>query len=124
METVVYDAKMFEKARKKAARREWVHDKYQKLVRGVMDNKEFFMIVLPIGAATVGAVTKGVKAMNRSRNLKKEQDLKELYCYDRSLGHYWKLRRELTNAEWVEIDKRKKRGERLADILDELKVLK
>ena len=54
----------------------------------------------------------------------KEKDLKDLYCYDRSLGHYWRLRRELTNAEWIEIDKRKNNGERLADILDELKVLK
>ena len=27
-------------------------------------------------------------------------------------------------AEWIEIDKRKNNGERLADILDELKVLK
>jgi len=50
--------------------------------------------------------------------------LKDLYCYDRSLGHYWKLRRELTNSEWVEIDQRKQNGERLADILDELKALK
>ena len=56
--------------------------------------------------------------------MKKEKDLKDLYCYDRSLGHYWTLRRRLTNAEWVEIDKRKNNGERLADILSELKVLK
>ena len=124
VEYVVYDAKTLEKARKKAGRREWIHDKYQKIVNGVMSNKEFFMIVVPIGTATIGAVAKGAKAIGKKQTLKKEQDLKELYCYDRSLGHYWKLRRELTNAEWVEIDKRKKRGERLADILSELKVLK
>ena len=57
-------------------------------------------------------------------NLRKEEKLKDLYCYDRSLGHYWALRRELTNKEWVEINKRKQNGERLADILSELKVLK
>ena len=50
--------------------------------------------------------------------------MKDLYCYDRSLGHYWRLRRELSNKEWLEIDQRKKNGERLADILDEMKVLK
>jgi hypothetical protein len=59
-----------------------------------------------------------------NKEMKKQEDLKNLYCYDRSLGHYWKLKRELTNSEWVEIDKRKKNGEHLADILDELKVLK
>jgi len=62
--------------------------------------------------------------MGRNVNLRKEKDVKELYCYDRSLGHYWVLRRELTNREWIEIDQRKKNGERLADILSELKVLK
>lgn len=72
----------------------------------------------------IGGATAVVKAVSRHSKQKKEKDLKELYCYDRSLGHYWKLRRELTNTEWVEIDKRKKNGERLADILDELKVLK
>ena len=56
--------------------------------------------------------------------LKKKTNLKVLYFCDRTLGHYWKLRRELTNSEWVEIDQRKQNGERLADILDELKVLK
>ena len=56
--------------------------------------------------------------------MKEEKQLKNDYCYDRSLGHYWKLRRELTNEEWIAIDKRKRNGERLGDILAELKVLK
>lgn len=57
-------------------------------------------------------------------NRNKEEAVKNLYCYDRSLGHYWCLRRELSNKEWLEIDQRKKNGERLSDILAELKVLK
>lgn len=77
-----------------------------------------------LGPAVIGATTTGIKTVSRHMKLKKEQNLHDLYCYDRSLGHYWKLRRELTNNEWVEIDRRKKNGERLADILSELKVLK
>ena len=61
--------------------------------------------------------------LSKHAALTKEQTLKDLYCYDRSLGHYWKLRRELTNEEWLEIDKRKKNGERLSDILDAMRVL-
>ena len=57
-------------------------------------------------------------------NLRKQEELKDLYCYDRSLGHYWRLRRELSNKEWLEIDQRKKNGERLSDILAEMKVSK
>lgn len=83
----------------------------------------------PEMALTVAAgVVTGIFALGRgvvkNINLHKQEHIKNDYCYDRSLGHYWKLRRELTNAEWLEIDKRKKNGERLSDILSELKVLK
>lgn len=55
-------------------------------------------------------------------NNKKKAD-RRAWVYDRSLGHYWKLRRELTNDEWLAIDARMRSGERLADILKELNVL-
>jgi hypothetical protein len=80
------------------------------------ENKEMVIILVPIAAAAVKAVGKG-------RNLHKEEELKERYIYDRSLGHYWKLRRELTNKEYLEIDSRRKNGERMADILNEMRVL-
>lgn len=64
----------------------------------------------------------GKAAIKRS-NIKAEENVKNLYCYDRSLGHYWKLRRELRNDEWLEIDKRKQNGERLSDILASMRVL-
>ena len=86
-----------------------------------MQNKEWIITFTPI---VITGVTTVVKVVGRHANLRKAENLKTLYCYDRSLGHYWALRRELTNREWLEIDKRKKDGERLADILAELKVLK
>jgi hypothetical protein len=45
-------------------------------------------------------------------------------CYDPSKGHYYYLKRELTNQEWLMIDKRRDAGEKLPDILEEMKVLK
>ena len=87
----------------------------------VVRNKEAVITLAPI---VIGGITTVAKVVGKRVNLHKQEDLKDLYCYDRSLGHYWKLRRELTNQEWLEIDKRKKNGERLSDILDELKVLK
>lgn len=95
-----------------------------KLRRGkdwVIRNKDWLITLTPI---VIGGVTTVAKVVGKRVNLHKEETLKELYCYDRSLGHYWKLRRELSNKEWLEIDARKKNGERLADILAELKVLK
>lgn len=81
-------------------------------------------LALAIGSGMAGAVGWGIKKFTKSRQIHKEELLKKNFCYDRSLGHYWRLKRELTNNEWVEIDRRKKNGERLADILDSLKVLK
>ncbi len=73
--------------------------------------------------AIAGATTI-IKVVGRRINLHKQKTLKTLYCYDRSLGHYWRLRRPLSNREWVAIEKRRKHGERLADILNSMNVLK
>lgn len=101
--------------------KEWVRRKLRNAECWFYNNKELVMFLAPVVA---GGTTTLVKVVSRNAKLRKEKLVKDLYCYDRSLGHYWRLRRELTNAEWVQIDKRKKNGERLADILNELKVLK
>lgn len=84
-------------------------------------NKEIVLVLAPV---FIGGITTVVKVVGKHVNLHKEEAVKNLYCYDRSLGHYWALRRELSNKEWLEIDQRKKNGERLSDILEALKVLK
>lgn len=87
----------------------------------VMDNKENIKVLVPIA---IGIAIPIVKTVSKNVTIRRARDVKELYCYDRSLGHYWSLKRELTNNEWVTIDRRKKNGERLADILESMKVLK
>lgn len=84
-------------------------------------NKGDIIVLTPV---IVGGITTVIKVVSKRANLCKEEHIKKLYCYDRSLGHYWELRRELSNKEWLVIDQRKKNGERLADILSELRVLK
>lgn len=98
----------------------WFKDKKRKLERWCKDNKEVVIATAPIIGSVALVVIRGAI---KHHNLNKEAEVKEFYCYDRSLGHYWKLRRELRNDEWLEIDKRKQAGERLADILESLKVL-
>lgn len=109
-----------EKARKKAARREWFEEKKVEAKRFVCEHKQE---ILAASIVVGGVALKGAKLIIKAHNLGKEEELKDLYVYDRSLGHYWKLRRKLDNREWVEIEQRRKNGERLGDILDELKVL-
>ena len=120
----VIDEKKFRKARRRAQTREFIRDKTEKLSDWVEEHQDFLKIAVPVGAGVTTIIAKGARTAAQHRKLKKVQDLKENYCYDRSLGHYWELRRKLTNEEWIQIDKRKKNGERLADILSDLKVLK
>lgn len=81
-------------------------------------------VVVPVAVTLATGAVKLSKMALKHRNLKQEEHNKEEYCYDRSLGHYWALRRPLSNKEWLEIDSRKRNGERLSDILSEMKVLK
>lgn len=112
---------IFMKDLRKAQRKAWVREKVQSAKDFMSDNKEVLVIAIP---AIIGLGKMVTKSINKTVNLRKEEHIKNEYCYDRSLGHYWELRRKLTNKEWLEIDRRKKNGEKLSDILKSLRVLK
>lgn len=99
-----------------------------KIVAKLQSSKEWIIrnkyVIVTLAPAVVGGITTITKVVIKHNNLRKEAKLKELYCYDRSLGHYWRLKRKLSNREWVTVDKRRTKGERLADILSEMDVLK
>ena len=111
----------FKKEQKRREFKEKINRKIKDGYEWVCANKELVTVLTPIIAS--GTITV-IKVVGKNINLRKAEQVKDLYCYDRSLGHYWKLRRELTNKEWLEIDRRRKNGERLADILSQMKVLK
>lgn len=119
----VVSMKDFERESKRREFKENVKQKISNAVNFVREHKEEITILSPIIIAGITGVTKVSKGMIRNHNLNKEQDLKELYCYDRSLGHYWKLRKPLSNNDWIAINDRKKNGETLADILSSMNVL-
>lgn len=119
----VVSMKDFERESKRREFKENAKQKISNAVNLVREHKEEIMILSPIIIAGITGVTKVSKGMIRNHNLNKEQDLKELYCYDRSLGHYWKLRKPLSNNDWIAINDRKKNGETLADILSSMNVL-
>ena len=119
----VYDYDELVNNKKKADRRAWVYEQVTKAKWFVEDHKAQIAAVAAATPVVVGTIMQIARMVSQQDRLKKAKDLKELYCYDRSLGHYWKLRRELTNDEWLAIDARKRSGERLADILKELNVL-
>ena len=109
------------KEMRKAERRAKREATRQEIKDWFNDNKQYILIIAP---AVAGIAAKGIQVFGKRRNLKLEEKNKDCRCYDTSLGHYWELKRKLSNEEWVQIDRRKNNGERLADILDDLKVLK
>jgi len=94
---------------------------FPKIKTWASDNKVYIIYTSP---AVLIFTTSVVKHCVKKKNLKAAKDLKTLFCYDRSLGHYWELTRELTNSEWLSVDSRKRAGEKLGDILHQMKVLK
>ena len=92
------------------------------------NNKELAMVLIPtagaIGASAIKAGGKLGRGLLNNANLRREERVKNCYCYDRSLGNYWELKRKLTTSEWLKVDARRQNGERLGAILKEMDVLK
>lgn len=106
---------------KRFARKMRLKEKYDGVKDWCCENPQ---LVVTIAASAVGLATTGIKAVSRHHNLRQQERIKEEYCYDPKLGHYWTLKRPLKNNEWLEIDRRRARGERMANILRSMKVLK
>lgn len=106
---------------KRAERKARWRARIDKVKQFVDENREVLVVAVP---AVTGAVATGIKVLGKRRNLAVEERNKDRRVYDARLGHYWELRRKLSNREWSAIDRRMKNGERLSEILDELRVLK
>lgn len=85
------------------------------------DHKKEIITLTPV---IIGAVVEFAKIAAQKSTIKEERHLKDDYVYDRSMGHYYELRRKLRSSEWVQIDQRKSEGENLGNILQDMGVLK
>lgn len=63
------------------------------------------------------------KAIARSSG-REDNYYKDTHVYDPSLGHYWELRRKLSNNQWLEVESRIKNGEKYGEVLSSMGVLK
>lgn len=111
----------FDKEQRKQEFKEKVKSKLQDGRDWLYRNKDLVITYTPVA---IGAATVIAKAVGKNINLRKQEHLGELRCYDRSAGHYWPLRRKLSTDEWLYIERRRMNGERLGDILSDLRVLK
>lgn len=99
--------------------------KARQAIEWMKENKEITTgILIPTGIVVIKTVSGIAKSVDRKIDLKKEQDLKDLYIYDRSLGYYHELNRKLKPSEALEIDQRRSNGESMAQILASMNLLK
>lgn len=91
--------------------------------RWAMENKELAIAACPVIVSVVRGGTIIVSDMMRRGNIKKAETLKTRFIYDRSAGHYWKLKKPLTQRQWMEISRRKDSGESMANILSSMRIL-
>lgn len=96
-------------------------DKFENVKGWCYLHQEDLMIYIPVGIAAVAGVTKFCTKQHR---LNQERKLKDLYIYDRSMGRYVELRRKLNQKDLLTISNRRKNGERLTDILIDLKLVR
>ena len=124
-ETVMFD-NFRENFKEKANDLRWKATyKWREFKSWVKRNPEEAAVVIPAACGLILKLTKMVLvSRKKDMQLEEERELKENYCYDRALGHYWQLRRALTNREWREIEERKEAGETLGSILESMRVLK
>ena len=104
-----------------AQAKEVATEKTKQAISWCRDNPE---LALGIATTIVAGGKILVKQYNRDNGLRRQEEIKTKFYYDRSYGHYWPLKRKLTTREYMEIDRRKDSGEKLRDILDDMRVLK
>lgn len=91
------------------------------------NNRDEIVTISGAVVAAAGVAGSLIRAVNNSSwGTKRQREASTLkkYCYDRSAGHYWELRRPLSNQEWAAVEDRRRRGERIGDILEDMRVLK
>lgn len=92
-----------------------------KLKTFYMEHKNECLMAITAVSMIVRPICKTIRSVFGTA---KKEKLMKNSIYDRSEGHHWFLRRTPTNAEWYEVNYRRKNGERLGDILESMHLLK
>lgn len=85
------------------------------------ENKEATMAVASV--AIPGAI-EIVKMIVRKSDRKDDEKRRKLDMWDPVEGHWWHLKRELRNYEYLEIEERVRNGESRGSVLEDMGLLK
>lgn len=85
------------------------------------ENKE---IVIAVGSVVIPAGIEIVKMSAKRIDRKTEDTHRRKEMWDPVEGHWWKLKRELSSREYLEVENRVKNGEKRGEVLYDMGVLK
>ena len=89
-----------------------------------VENKEFVLAAIPAAVVTVDKVTKTVNRIASNEATRAAERMKKLHYYDRKNDTYLNLKKPMTNAQKVEFDRRKAKGESATQILSSMGLLR
>lgn len=89
------------------------------------ENKELVMLATPV---IIGAGLDLIKTVIKSHANDRESELHDDYIYDRSSGHYYKIKHirsdRKRNKAWLELDARRNMGQSVGEALQDMRLLK
>ena len=85
------------------------------------ENKQEIVTLTPV---VIGGFTVMVRVFTKHHTVNAEKRLKELFIYDPKLGKYWELKKKLSAAQSLELERRRSYGEGMGEILASMRVLK
>lgn len=98
----------------------WCNARAHEMSRFYWAHKQEILIFGPI---IIGGMISIIKKGITRHNILMSEKLKTRYIYDRSLGFYYELRRKPTANQLLEIEARRKAGEKLGEILRNMKLI-
>lgn len=99
----------------------WLYRQEEKAKRLWNNHKQEILV---FGPGAIALTQKLIREVNRGRRIKEDKHHREKTVYNRSCGSYIELRRKLTANEQLELDRRKRNGESIAEILSDMGVMK
>ena len=110
--------------KRKHSVKEWCKQRLNDAVGFWNNNKEFVILVgIPTVTAVAGIGKTIITSATRSTARRRVDRSKSRKFYDPSLHSWWDLKHPLTNSQRSMIDKRRRNGERLSDILDDMRLI-
>jgi len=97
----------------------WLVKMARNLINWMLAHEE--VVYVAIGAVSIGSSI--YKKYFYKTAAQREIEYQRKHIYDHNIGHHWTLRRNLTSDEMQEVERRKRYGESLGDILESMRVL-